>query len=684
MRDQDKSKQLLIRELQTMRRRVAELERKEGDRNHAVEGLRDAEAKYRTLVEQIPAITYVAAPGESGTKLYVSPQIEAILGFSLSNLADRPAVWEEQLHPEDGDRVLAQIARSHSTSEPLLIEYRMLSRDGRVIWFHDEAVLVRDSNDSPLFFQGVMFDITERKRAEEDLKRLVTAIEQAAEAIIITDTRGGIEYVNPAFEQITGYTRDEVIGRNPRFLKSGRQTEAFYKQLWDTITGGEVWTGRLVNKKKNGSLFEEEATISPVRDTSGEIVHYVAVTRDITRVVQLERQLLQAQKMEAVGNLAGGIAHDFNNLLTIVLGYAELLIVDKTLPSHALGDLQRIAQAARNGADLVKRLLTFSRKAETNPRPLNLNHQIEQIRNLLSRTIPKMIEIDLSLADELPTIDADPTQIDQIVMNLAVNAADAMPEGGKLAIATAAVDLDAEYYKTHFKVRPGRYVLLTVSDTGYGIDKFALEHIFEPFYTTKEPGKGTGLGLAMVYGIVKQHGGYITCYSEPAIGTTFKIYLPVIEEVGPGPEELLEQAAPLGGTETILLVDDEESIRQLGEKLLSRSGYKVLTAGSGHEALELYRTQREEISLVLLDLIMPGMGGKRCLEELLGIDPELKVLVASGYSANGLIDDVLHCGATCFVSKPYNMRQLLRVVRETLETTERGLTRDERTGPTEN
>jgi PAS domain S-box-containing protein len=672
MKDRDKSKPLLIRELQTLRRRVAELERKEGERKCTDEGLREAEAKYRTLVEQIPAITYVAAPGELGAKLYISPQIEAILGFSLSNLADRPAVWEEQLHPEDRDRVLTEIARSHSTGEPLLVEYRVLSRDGRVIWFHDEAVLVHDSNDSPLFFQGVMFDITERKRAEEDLKRLVTAIEQAAEAIIITDTRGSIQYVNPAFEQITGYTREEAIGCNPRFLKSGRQTEAFYKQLWDTITGGEVWTGRLVNKKKNGNLFEEEATISPVRDTSGEIVNYVAVTRDITRVVQLERQLLQAQKMEAVGNLAGGIAHDFNNLLTVVLGYAELLIVDKAVPSHALGDLQKIAQAARNGADLVKRLLTFSRKAETNPRPLSLNHQIEQIRNLLSRTIPKMIEIDLCLANELPAINADPTQIDQVVMNLAVNAADAMPEGGRLAIATALVDLDAEYYETHFKVRPGRYVLLTVSDTGYGIDKCALEHIFEPFYTTKEPGKGTGLGLAMVYGIVKQHGGYITCYSEPEMGTTFKIYLPVIEEVGPGSEQVSEQETPLVGTETILLVDDEKPIRELGEKLLSRSGYQVLTAGSGNEALELYKTQGKEISLVILDLIMPGIGGKRCLEELLNLDPKVRVLVASGYSADGLRDDVLRCGATGFVSKPYNMRQLLRVVRETLETTEGG------------
>ncbi len=388
--------------------------------------------------------------------------------------------------------------------------------------------------------------------------------------------------------------------------------------------------------------------------------------RDVTQYKQLQNELIQAQKMEAVGTLAGGVAHDFNNLLQVVLGYSELMLSDDRLPARFRADLDRIHQASRNGADLVQRLLTFSRKTDVKPRPLNLNRHIEQLKNMLSRTIPKMIEIRLVLADELAAVNADPTQVDQILMNLAVNARDAMPEGGRLSIQTENVTLDEHYAKTHLGAKPGRYVLLAVSDTGQGMDKETLEHIFEPFFTTKGPGEGTGLGLAMVYGIVKQHGGYIVCYSELSRGTSFKIYFPSLVS-----DEKLAAAEtkklPRGGSETILVVDDEELLRDLGSRILTKAGYTVITASNGKGALEVYHARGGEISLVILDLIMPEMGGTQCLEGLLRLDPSVKVVIASGYSAYGTTRDALASGARGFVSKPFDISQVLEVVRAVLD-----------------
>jgi two-component system, cell cycle sensor histidine kinase and response regulator CckA len=509
-------------------------------------------------------------------------------------------------------------------------------------------------------------DISKPKRYEEVQRRLATAVEQAAEAIVITDTKGDIQYVNPAFEKITGYTREEVLDRNPGLLKSGEHDQKFYQNLWETIKRGDVWTGRFANRKKDGSLYHEEATISPVRDSRGTIVNFVAVKRDVTEHIQLSAQLVQAQKMEAVGTLAGGIAHDFNNLLQVTLGYSELLLAERQEDDPEYADLSRILQAAKNGAELVQRLLTFSRKVEPKPIPLDLNRRIVQVEKLLKRTIPKMIDIQMHLSDDLAEINADPIQMEQVLMNLAVNARDAMPDGGNLILETRNVALDDEYCKVHVGAGPGDYVLLTVSDTGHGMDKTTVEHIFEPFYTTKELGRGTGLGLAIVYGIVRQHEGFITCYSEVGTGTTFNVYFPAIERhLEPAVE--MTGVMPAFGTETILLVDDEAFVRDLGERILSRAGYTVLTAANGIEALDLFTRKEKQIDLVILDLIMPEMGGEASLKELLKIDPGVKVLVASGYSADTSMRGPLALGARGFVSKPFRLKELLRQVRKVLD-----------------
>jgi CheY-like chemotaxis protein len=370
--------------------------------------------------------------------------------------------------------------------------------------------------------------------------------------------------------------------------------------------------------------------------------------------------------MEAVGTLAGGIAHDFNNILQVTLGYSELILGDRELPGHRRADLKKIYDSARRGADLVMRMLTFSRKTDTKPQPLDLNHRVSEIQKMLERTLPKMIDIHVLPGENLAKINADPIQIDQVLMNLAVNAADAMPEGGKLSIHTGNVTLEEHELKDYVEAKPGQQVLLMVTDTGLGMDKNTLEHIFEPFFTTKAVGEGTGLGLAMVHGIVKQHGGHIRCSSTPGRGTTFQVYLPAMV-VGEPVEEPSKILFPQGGSETILLVDDEEHIRDLGMKILSAAGYNVIMACNGGEALDVYYERVNDIALVILDLMMPEMGGKQCLERLLRMNPAIKVIISSGYSASGPTREALSAGAKGFVNKPYDIHRMLDVIREVLD-----------------
>jgi len=513
---------------------------------------------------------------------------------------------------------------------------------------------------------SVSADITKRKRSEEVQKRLATAIEQSIESVMITDRNGIIQYINPAFEHISGYRKEEVIGRSTRFLKSDKHDSSYYKDQLAAIRSGNHWKGRLVSQRKDGQLFYEDVAISPVRDSSGEVVNFVDVAHDVTENVELHKQLLHAQKMESLGTLAGGIAHDFNNLLQVVLGYSDFLLSQKKETDLEYEELRKIYQAGKRGTDLVQNLMMFSRKVEPKLLPVNLNDEVVQVQKLLSRTIPKIIKINLHLSGDLEFVEADISQIGQVLMNLGVNARDAMPDGGTLTVETANVELDEDYCATHLEVKPGRYVVLSVSDSGHGMDKETMSRIFEPFFTTKEMRKGTGLGLATVFGIVKQHKGHITCYSEPGHGTTFKIYFPAIEKEGDS-ETLTIEMPIQGGTETILLVDDEEVLRELGISILTRFGYEVITAGNGKEALDIYQREGQRISLVILDLIMPEMDGKQCLKEILRVDPKARVLIASGYSENGPITGTSLTGARGLVEKPYNMRQLLLMVREVLD-----------------
>jgi len=509
----------------------------------------------------------------------------------------------------------------------------------------------------------------ERKRAEEARReseeKYRILVEKANDAIMVAQD-GLVKFPNPKCLEVSGYSAEELTTIPFVNLIHPEDRQMVMDRHLRRLAGKKAlspYAFRIINKTGEVVWLTLEAILITWEGRPATL----NFLRDTTEQRRLEAQLLQAQKMEAVGNLAGGVAHDFNNLLQAIHGYTEMLLLNKAETDEGYAELKEIERAAERASELTRQLLTFSRKVESRLRPLDLNSEIRQTEKLLSRTLPKMIQIEILLADDLKTVRADPAQIEQILMNLAVNARDAMPNGGRLVIETENISLDEDYCETHLGADQGDYVLLTVSDTGHGMDRQTLRHIFEPFYTTKEIGKGTGLGLAMVYGLVKNHGGYITCYSEPGQGTILKIYLPVIDQgetrVGdkPGPER------PGGGRETILLVDDEDNLRSLGRDVLQRFGYTVLTAPDGETAVALFNEKSEAIDLVILDLIMPGMGGRKCLEELIRLAPRVKIVVTSGFSPNGSARELLEAGARSFIGKPYNVNQMLTTIRQVLD-----------------
>jgi PAS domain S-box-containing protein len=498
-------------------------------------------------------------------------------------------------------------------------------------------------------------------RQSEEKYRLV--VENANDAIFVAQD-GVIKFANRRAQEMTG--------RSPEYLASHPFSQLIHPEERDLVLDR-------YNARLSGEESPETATvriIGPGEGTTWVLLSEIFIewdgraatlnfVRDISEQKSLEQQAVQAQKLESIGTLAGGIAHDFNNLLQAIQGYAELCLLSAGEEGTMRADLQEIMQAAQRGGELTRQLLLFSRKVESRRRPMDINGAVERTAKILERILPKMITVDLRLERGTEKVNADPSQIEQVLMNLAVNARDAMPEGGVFSIETGNLSL-AEPKAEHPGVEPGEYVLLTVSDTGVGVGEENLKHIFEPFFTTKEAGQGTGLGLAMVYGIVRNHHGYIDCSSSPGEGTVFRIYLPVIETEDTvafdGPVEV-----PKGGTETILLVDDEAAVLELGEKILTTFGYTVRTAVDGESALEIYRGEKDRIDMVVMDMIMPGMGGKKCLKEMLRINGDVKILISSGFSSGGTTREIIETGAKGLIRKPYTVNQLLRVIRATLD-----------------
>ena len=505
-----------------------------------------------------------------------------------------------------------------------------------------------------------------RKQAEAELNRLMTAIEQTPESVVITDTKGCILYVNPVFERVTGYSRAEVIGQNPRLLKSNRQESAFYRELWAKINAGEVWRGRFINKKKDGTLFTEDAVIAPVRDEKGAVTNYIAIKRDISHELELEVQYRQTQKIDSIGRLAGGVAHDFNNILAVICGHTELALAQLSPDAPLRSSLECVQESAERAANLTRQLLAFARRQVIEPRRINLNELIVNLNKMLHRLIGEDIKLVTQTAPDLGQIKADPGQIEQVLLNLVVNARDAMPDGGTLTIRTDNVTLAEDYARSHL-ITSGDYVMVSVSDTGVGMTDEVKQHIFEPFFTTKEQGKGTGLGLATCFGIIQQSNGHIHAESQVDKGTQFKIYLPRVWEVE---DSISSREGPVSlpqGTETILLAEDEPSLRQLMARVLRTQGYTVLEAADGHEALTLAQANGAKIQLLLTDVIMPGLSGKTLAEWLGQVNPTVRVLFISGYINNNAVRDAMSRPGTFFLQKPFNPLDLTKKVREAIE-----------------
>lgn len=599
-----------------------------------------------------------------------------MLGYTSNGLEPTLKNWKRLIHPDDWPRVSENLNLHMKERLPTFeVEYRIRNKSGQWQWVHAQGKVIDfDADGKPMRMMGVVADVDKRKRAEEGLReseeRYRDLVENIDDLICTHDLQGDILFVNRALAKVLGYTTADMIGTNMCGYLIPEVRDKFDEYLATIQREGHA-NGLMFVKTRSGErrILEYHNTLR-TQGVGAPIVR--GLGHDITERHNAEKerealraQLLQAQKMEAIGTLTGGIAHDFNNLLTIINGFTEMILMGTSQDDQRYADLQKILQTGRKGAKMVQRLLSFTMQVPTRLQPMDLKQRILESKKLMEGTFPKMIEIETRLPDDSGLVNADAGQIDQVIMNLCINAKEAMPQGGRLKIEMRTIAVDEDYCRGNIQAKPGRYVVVEVSDTGASMSKETMARVFDPFYTTKgwDFRKGTGLGLSAAKGIVEQHGGWMTCRSEPGRGTTFSLYLPAIEESPDVREpEALITTPPRG--EKILLVDDEEYVRDLGKRILEHSGYTVITAANGKKALEVYAREQSNIALVILDLVMPQMQGKECLEGLLKINPHVKVIVSTGHSLSATEQDHLGTLVKGFVDKPYKMTQLVKVVRD--------------------
>ncbi len=651
--------------------------------------LKDMEEKtrYTELMENVDDAVYIV--DSQGKILQANQATRLQLGYHADIQLDP---GHDAILPEKDARTIRGLLDDDQDQKPdkMTIETFHIARDGNPVpvEINARAITYRGQN----VILNVARDIRTRKEAERALreseKRYRSVVENSHDGILIIDHQRLIIYVNNQLCRILGYPRKEIEGKKiveffPAAIAAFLSDQSPEKSSRESENFGFT---RKDGQKRHGNI-----RVTTIIDPGGNhktVIQLLDITDQLQaeqEKKQLEAQLLHAQKMEAIGTLAGGVAHDFNNLLQVIHGYTELLMAMKKENDPELKQLQEIKNASQRASELTDQLLTFSRKTDSKTMPVNLSNEVEQSYRLLDRTLPNTIETKLFLADDLVMINADPGRLQQVIMNLGVNARDAMPEGGRLVFETKTVFLDETRSKKYLEAMPGDYVRLSVTDNGHGMDEETIKHIFEPFFTTKTAGKGTGLGMAIVYGIVQDFGGYITCYSEIGIGTTFRLYFPAAKQKERSTPSTKNDAnteqtkltnhdkssvvddPKLKGSETILLVDDEERIRNLGVALLSQCGYKVLTATNGIEALAVYQAEGKKIDLVILDLVMPEMDGHKCMQKLKRINPQINVILSSGYSVTGSSRDLESDGAKAFIDKPYEFQEMLETIRNTLD-----------------
>ncbi len=503
---------------------------------------------------------------------------------------------------------------------------------------------------------------TQTRELLKELSDIKFALDESA-IVAITDQTGKITYVNDKFCEISKYSREELLGQDHRIVNSAYHPKDFIRNLWTTIASGKVWRGEMRNRAKDGTIYWVDTTIVPFLNERGKPYQYAAIRYDITEQKRIENQLLRAQRMESIGTLAGGIAHDFNNILSAIVMATELLQLND-FDNETQRWLAIIRENSERGADLVKQVLTFARGMEGERIIVQVKHIIKDLVKILKQTLPKSINVKSELDPDLWIIKADPTQIHQVLMNLCINARDAMPLGGTLVLTAENVELDENYARVHIDAKPGEYLMISVSDTGSGISPDIQDRIFDPFFTTKEMGKGTGLGLATAITIVRSHGGFINVYSDLGRGTKFSVYIPTVK-LEEGSKKAVQAGLRLRGSgEFILVVDDEENIRDITRATLEKCGYKVLTANDGTDAMAIYAQQSAEIGLILTDIAMPYMDGTALIRAVRKIDPQSNIVAMSGLMNSEQTAELQHLNVNAFLSKPFTAETLLRILAE--------------------
>jgi len=638
------------------------------ERKRSEKALRDSESRLRVIINT--ALDAMIGINAQGVITDWNPRAESMFGWphdkaigqKLADLIIPPR--QREAH----ERGLQHFLRTGEG--PVLnrrIEMTGLHRDGTELPV--ELSISPSKRGDTYVFNAFVADITERKRAEETRVRLASIVESSEDAIIGQTLDGIVMSWNRGAERTYGYSANEVIGKPIGFLIPQDRLDSA-KQMVERVKQGEhVSHHETVRRRKDGKAIYVALSISPIKDGAGTIIGVSGIGRDITERKSLEAQLRQAQKVESIGQLAGGIAHDFNNLLTVINSYSAMLLEERDASNPTIRNgIEQIKEAGHRAASLTRQLLTFSRQQVLEPKVLDLNDVVSNIAKLLRRLIGENINLDLYLHPSIGRVKVDPGQIEQVIMNLAVNGRDAMPGGGQLTVKTGNVELDDAYAREHVSVQPGPYVMLAVSDTGCGMDAETQTRIFEPFFTTKEPGKGTGLGLATVYGIVTQSGGHIWIQSELGKGSTFKIYFPRVEEKSELTESRPVRTEALRGSETVLLVEDDEMVLVLAQTILERYGYTVLAAQNVQDALRFAQEGQGPIHLLLADTIMPDMNGPELAKRILSIRPQMKVLHMSGYTDKVIVKTAALDSGFAFLQKPLTLETLTRKVREVLNS----------------
>ncbi|MBJ6723881.1 hybrid sensor histidine kinase/response regulator [Geomesophilobacter sediminis] len=634
------------------------------ERSRHQQALRDSEDQFRLLIKYSPVA--MAVIGEAGTITFLNNKFHRVFGYSIEDIPTLERWWEEAF-PDPAYREKAVEAWRETTGrsgsdgeEEITYRFRIRCKSGSIRIIETSGANIGNQ------YLIILNDITDLMVADDQLLLMAAIVESTDDAIICKDLNGIVTSWNRGAEKIYGYSSQEMIGQSIlHIFPEGEDGERELQEILYRVRHGmHIVHYETRRRRKDGKMIDVSLTISPILDETGAVTRASVIGSDITHLVSLEAQLRQAQKMEALGTLAGGVAHDFNNILTAIIGHATLLDLKIGKDNPLSANVNQILEAAARAASLTQSLLGFSRKRPIETKPVDLNAVIRKVERLLVTLLKENVDFVARLSNDPLIILADAGQIEQVLINLATNARDAIGSAGAVWISTDVVELDEPFVKAHGYGRVGRYALLSFSDNGLGMDAATRQRIFEPFFTTKEMGKGTGLGLSIVYSIVKQHGGYITCYSEPERGTTFQMYLPLTQSAL-FEETRRPEAAPRGGHETILVAEDDLATRQLDREVLEAYGYRVIDAVDGDEAVKKFRDYRQEIQLVFLDSIMPKKNGKEAYDEIRALDPEVKVLFTSGYAAD--IFNQLEMPEYEFIPKPILPTALLKKIREVLD-----------------